>query len=73
MAQTFKGWIGTDLAEHGMAWRQILDGAPIARSIGIGGEATTFLLDANGRIIGRNLANGDLSEAVGGALGAVRQ
>ena len=24
MAQTFKGWIGTDLAEHGMAWAMLV-------------------------------------------------
>ena len=49
---------------------RVIPGAPdLARSMGVFGDRTTFLLDAEGRVIARNLRGQDLAFAVRRALG----
>ncbi len=49
---------------------RVIPGAPeLARSMGVFGDRTTFLVDAEGRVIARNLRGQDLAFAVRRALG----
>ncbi len=52
------------LKANGMAWPQIVNDTKLTKELGIFGEATSFLLDKNGQIVGRNLSGADLVEAV---------
>ena len=48
----------------------VVPGAPeLARSLGVFGDRTTFLVDANGNVVARNLRGQDLAFAVRRALG----
>ncbi|MDD2240559.1 MAG: hypothetical protein PHO14_10320 [Kiritimatiellae bacterium] len=59
--------VGLELA--GLPGR-VVPGAPaLARSLGVFGDRTTFLLDSNGQVIARNLRGQDLAFAVRHALG----
>lgn len=51
-----------------LPWRQVYDERKLTRELGIFGEATNFLLDQNGVIIGRNLRGAELAAAVKRAL-----
>ena len=55
---------------NGMTWPQIVDDLALTKKLGIYGEATSFLLDGNGNIIGRDLKGAALTEAVKRAVGA---
>ena len=57
------------LAENRMGWDQALPTAELRKSCGVTGDATSFLVDGNGLIIGRNLRGSDLSAAVRKAVG----
>ena len=57
-------------AQKQLPWRQVYGDTALARQLGIFGEATNFLLDQNGMIIGRNLRSSELAAAVQRALGA---
>ncbi len=52
----------------GMNWTQIQPSREALRDCGIAGEATNFLIDRSGAIIGRNIRGSDLASAVAGAL-----
>ncbi len=52
-----------------LTWRQVYNETKLLRELGIFGEATNFLIDQNGVIIGRNLRGADLANAVKRALG----
>ena len=52
------------LAEHDVTWRQVAGDASLAHKLGVGGGAVSFLLDRDGRIVGRDLTGGDLTAAV---------
>lgn len=57
-------------ARAGMAW-PLVEGAqakPLLKKIGLHGEVANFLLDRQGRVIGRNLYGSDLLAAVQAAL-----
>lgn len=54
---------------YNMTWPQIVGDKPLTRKLGIFGEATSFLLDRDGLIIGRDLKGADLMAAVKQALG----
>ncbi len=54
--------------ERQLPWRQIYGDVSLVRQLGIFGEATNFLLDQNGVIIGRNLHGAELASAVQHAL-----
>ena len=59
----------TGLEAHGLPW-SVVAGAPgLTRPLGIFGETTSYLLDANGMVIARDLRGQDLSFAVRRALG----
>jgi hypothetical protein len=51
-----------------LPWRLVYGERTLTRELGIFGEATNFLLDHNGVIIGRNLRGADLAAAVQRAL-----
>lgn len=53
-----------------LPWRNVYGERTLTRELGIFGEATNFLLDRNGVIIGRNLRGADLAAAVQKALTA---
>ncbi|MBP7568666.1 MAG: TlpA family protein disulfide reductase [Acidobacteria bacterium] len=55
--------------EKGIAWTQIVGPTDLPRQLGVFGDTARFLLDQNGRIIGRDLKGADLSAAVRRALG----
>lgn len=55
---------------NGMKWPQIADDLAITKKLGVYGEATSFLLDRSGNIIGRDLKGAMLNDAVKRALGA---
>ena len=52
-----------------LPWILVYGEQSLARELGIFGEATNFLLDRNGMIIGQNLRGADLAVAVQRALG----
>ncbi len=56
------------LAESGATWRQLAPDPAIASQFGLHGEATSFLVDRDGVIIGRNLRGADLVLAIRRAL-----
>ena len=58
------------LAEKGIVWTQIVGPTDLPRRLGVYGDTARFLLDPNGRIIGRDLKGADLSAAIRQALGA---
>jgi peroxiredoxin len=58
------------LGQNGMTWPQVVNEASLSSQLGIFGEASNFLLDRNGAIIGRDLRGADLVEAVKAALAA---
>lgn len=68
--------LGNAAAAQGFAtqkqlpWKQVYGETSLARQLGIFGEATNFLLDKNGMIIGRNLRGAELAAAVQRALNA---
>ena len=51
-----------------MPWTQMIGNTELPRQLGIFGEATTFLLDRQGVIIGRDLKGANLAKAVREAL-----
>ncbi len=53
-----------------LPWPQVYGERSLVRELGIFGEATNYLLDQNGVIIGRNLRGADLAAAVNRALTA---
>lgn len=55
--------------EHGMTWPQIAGDTRLPYNLGVGGTSTSFLLDPQGRIVGRDLPPGDLAAAVDRLLG----
>ncbi len=55
-------------SKNRMPWAQVADGATLSRGLGIYGEATNFLIDQNGVIIGRDLHGAELVAAVKRAL-----
>lgn len=57
-------------AKAQLPWRQVYGERSLVRELGIFGEATNYLLDQNGVIIGRNLRGADLAAAVNRALSA---
>lgn len=64
-AVDFEGY----LQRNGMTWPQVVGDMTLARRLGIFGDATNYLLDQNGRVIGRNLRGADLTQAVRAAMG----
>ena len=58
--QDLKGF----LKANDITWPQIVNDTKIAKDLGIFGEATSFLLDKNGQIVGRDLVGADLVEAL---------
>ena len=57
-------------AQAALPWRQVYGERTLTRELGLFGEATNFLLDRNGVIIGRNLRGADLAAAINRALSA---
>jgi peroxiredoxin len=57
------------LRAQGIRWTQLVGPTDLPRQLGIYGDTARFLLDQNGRIIGRDLKGADLSAAVRRALG----
>jgi peroxiredoxin len=54
---------------NGMDWPIVVSDGGLANRMEIFGEATSFLIDRNGMIIGRDLQGGDLLAAIRQALG----
>lgn len=52
------------LAQHDITWRQVAGDTTVPFRLGIGGGAVSFLLDGQGRIVGRDLTGGDLTASV---------
>ncbi len=52
-----------------MSWPQATPDPALLRKLGVFGEATSFLLDQNGQVIGRNLKGAELTDAVKRLLG----
>ncbi len=67
-----RGAAGLDgfLKQNGITWPQIVNDPSVARRANVFGEATNFLLDRNGIIVGRDLSGGDLVAAIQQALAA---
>ncbi|MFH0953894.1 MAG: TlpA disulfide reductase family protein [Verrucomicrobiota bacterium] len=57
------------LQAYNMTWPQVVGDKALPRKLGIFGEATSFLVDRDGMIIGRDLKGADLVAAVKRALG----
>ena len=53
-----------------ITWPQVTADPALFRKLGIFGEATSFLVDRNGTIVGRDLKGSDLVDAVKRTLGA---
>jgi peroxiredoxin len=68
-----KDRLTTVLKEEKMTWRQYFDGKgwenKLAQKYGVGSIPATFLLDREGKIIGKGLRGEELEEAVAKALG----
>ena len=62
--------LGGFLGQNRMAWPHVVNDTALCSQLGIFGEASNFLIDRSGAIIGRDLRGADLVEAVKGALGA---
>lgn len=58
------------LGKSGITWPQVVGDATLPSQLGIFGEASNFLVDRNGTIIGRDLHGADLVEAIKGSLSA---
>lgn len=56
------------LGRQNIPWRQIAGDRELPKQYGVYGEATSFLLDENGVIIGCDLTGSDLVEAIKSAL-----
>ncbi|HBA85001.1 MAG TPA: hypothetical protein DCZ95_12975 [Verrucomicrobia bacterium] len=56
-------------AANGMTWPVVMKDGGLARQLDIFGDATNFLLDRNGMIIGRDLQGGELLAAIRQAVG----
>ncbi len=57
------------LRAYSMSWPQVTPDPALLRKLGIFGEATSFLIDRNGQIVGRDLKGSELTEAVKKSLG----
>ncbi|HEY8241225.1 MAG TPA: TlpA disulfide reductase family protein [Kiritimatiellia bacterium] len=56
------------LSSNKLTWPQVAGDTAVPARLGIFGEASNYLLDQNGMIIGRNLRGADLVEAIKTAL-----
>ncbi|HOW98325.1 MAG TPA: TlpA disulfide reductase family protein [Kiritimatiellia bacterium] len=63
------GGLAEFLAGKGITWTQIVGPTDLPRQLGVFGDTARFLLDPNGRIIGRDLKGSDLSASIRQALG----
>ena len=59
----------TGLEAHRLPWSVVAGAPALTRPLGIFGETTSYLLDANGMVIARDLRGQDLAFAVRRALG----
>ena len=59
----------TGLDAHGLPWSVVAGAPALTKPLGIFGETTSYLLDANGMVIARDLRGQDLAFAVRRALG----
>ena len=59
----------TGLESLGLPWPVVAGALELTRPLGIFGETTSYLLDANGMVIARDLRGQDLAFAVRRALG----
>ena len=59
----------TGLDAHGLPWSVVAGAPTLTKPLGIFGETTSYLLDANGMVIARDLRGQDLAFAVRRALG----
>lgn len=59
----------TGLETHGLPWSVVAGAPALTKPLGIYGETTSYLLDANGMVIARDLRGQDLAFAVRRALG----
>ena len=57
------------LRAYSMTWPQIAPDSALMKKLGIFGEATSFLIDQNGQIVGRDLKGSELTAAVKRTLG----
>jgi len=57
------------LRAYSMTWPQVTPDPALLRKLGIFGEATSFLIDQNGQIVGRDLKGTQLTDAVKRTLG----
>jgi peroxiredoxin len=57
------------LRSNRMTWPQAAAAASVTKRLGIFGEVTSFLLDKDGTVVGRDLKGSDLVEAVKRSLG----
>jgi hypothetical protein len=60
--------LGAYMKSRDITWPNIVKAPHIMKQLGLHGESTSFLLDRNGVILGRDLAGADLLEAVKSAL-----
>ena len=60
--------LGSYMKGRDMTWQNIVNSRQVSRQLGLHGESASFLLDRNGVIIGRDLAEADLLEAIKAAL-----
>lgn len=64
---------GTDSKDferaYRMSWPQATPDPALLRKLGVFGEATSFLLDQNGQVVGRDLKGAELTDAVKRSLG----
>jgi peroxiredoxin len=58
------------LRAYSMTWPQVTPDPALLKKLGIFGEATSFLIDPNGLIVGRDLKGSDLTDAVKRTLGS---
>jgi glutathione peroxidase-family protein len=57
------------LRAYSMTWPQVTTDPGLLKKLGIFGEATSFLIDQNGQIVGRDLKGSELTDAVKRTLG----
>ena len=62
-----------DLSAFGLPWPVVRSAPELTRQLSIFGQTTSYLLDVNGAVLGRDLRGQDLSTAVRAALEAVGQ